>query len=528
MRMKANVKNTLFGIGMTILFFGALEMIFRAFVFPGSFDYIERRAIEQGLKQRKKVNEFRIFLYGESTMHGCHLYPYSTIDKWIKLYLADLLPEKISQRVTATNFGRIGEDSLFITQSFIDTVPYKPDLAVFYMAHNDFIWVENRKKYFSPMPFTKRFEKSLEELPRHSSFLNALNRLVVGSKIAKNRMRDSSLKKTDNWYESEDVKPAIAPSDLFYPNSPEFNIVMKGFEDNVKHAVDVAGKHSIPLVFLEGVSKWKGYEPVKSIHSSSIKESALIEWTGIFSEAEELFTGKKYNEALALYGRCMDIDPSYALTYYRIGECHECLGDYKEANTFYSLANDNDCFPNRAPSAVNRFYESLRAMNMGGVYVVQTQEVFEGQSPNGIIDERLIADQMHPAVEGQALIALEIVRVIYENDLLAPKREWGWDRLRTVAEMYKNLDLNNDSQFEICLGLASYLKRHYAKAAEYLEKALMLKPDSIFAKSWLAWAYWEIDEKQRALGLYKQLYQQAPAKAAKFFKKHPEIAATYF
>jgi len=517
------IKKIYFSGMIIILFFALLEGIARLFVFPGSYDYIERRIIEHGLKQKKAEGEFRILLYGESTMHGSHMFPHSTIDKWIKLYLADLLPEEVSSRVTTTNFGRMGSNSRFISNAFLETILYKPDLAIFSMTHNDFCIAENRR--FIPRPFMKRFYDFTAEFPKHSAFLNFLNRLVIRSKILTGRKMDTRLKDVDNWYTEGSSLPSITEADYIYRPSPQFDNVKKVFENNVKKVIDVAHRHSIPVIFFERIAKWKGYEPIRPIHDPAITKDTLALHDRFFSEAEEAFTKNRYAEALALYDRCTRIDPIYALTYHRIAECRECLGEFSRANELYSLANDLDRFPIRAPSDVNRFYESLRAQNLDKVYMVRTQELFETSSPNGIVDGDLIGDQIHPTVDGQALMALDVVKLIYDNDLLAPKTQWRWDRLRSAREMKKSLNLDRDAEFEIQLGLAGYVGHHYIKAREYLEKALEIKPDSVFAKSWLAWAYWKGGEKKKAIDLYRQLYHKAPGLTSEHLKKYPDIAA---
>lgn len=517
------IKKIYFSGIIIILFFVLLEGIAGLFIFPGSSDYIERRIIEQGLKQKKAGGEFRILLYGESTMHGSHMFPHSTIDKWIKLYLADLLPKEVSMRVTTTNLGRMGANSRFIRRAFLETVLYKPDLAVFYMAHNDFCIAENRR--FIPRPFMKRFYDVTAEFPKHSAFLNFLNRLVIRSKINRGRKIDTRLKDVNSWYAEGSSLPMITEADYIYRSSPQFDKVKKTFENNVKKVIDIARRHSIPVIFFERIAKYKGYEPIRPIHGPAVTKDNLVLYDKLFSDAEGSFVRKRYNEALSLYNRCAQIDPLYAMTYYRMAECCECLGEFGKANELYSEANDLDRFPVRAPTDVNRFYESLRAQNLDKVYMIRTQELFENNSPNGIVDDELIGDQIHPTVDGQALMALEIVRLIYDNDLLAPKAQWRWDRLRTVEEMRKGLSLDKDAEFEIQLGLAGYVGHHYVKACEYLEKALAIKPDSVFAKSWLAWACWKSGAKKKAIDLYGQLYQQAPGLTSEHLKKYPEIAA---
>lgn len=524
MSVNPNIKKALFSITIVVLFFGILEMACRAFVFPGSYDYIERRIIEHRLFQRKKVNEFRIFLYGESTMHGGALYPRSVIGKWLRMYLSDLLPEDVMRRVTIINFGRMGVNSGFIATAFAETAGYKPDLAVFYIVHNDFCIVEHRLALVSKEPLGKKFRNFCETLPKKSSFLNLINRLVIRVKIERNKIRDERLGRTDPWYTESDTPEAFTyDANLLRPASPEFKLVAENFENNVRKIIKTARRRAIPVIFFEGLSRWKDYEPVRSVHDTALTKDKLLSWERSFAKAEKLFLAGKYDDALAPYHECITIDPYYALTYYRTAECYEHIREYKKANEYYVLANDSDHFPIRAPSLVNRFYEKIRGSCLKGVDVIQTQKLIEDHSTNGIVDEGLTMDQIHPSPEGQALMALEIVKVIYNNGMLTSRDRWRWDRLRGVDALKATMGLSAENMFYIYIATASYLTKQYNQASEFLEEAMKIKPKSVFVRSWLAWTYQKMGQKEKAIILYRGLYKERPSLAAIFFKKHPEI-----
>jgi tetratricopeptide (TPR) repeat protein len=279
----------------------------------------------------------------------------------------------------------------------------------------------------------------------------------------------------------------------------------------------------VPVIFLEAVSKWKGYEPVRSFHSAGIPKDRLSDWDAAYSAAEKAFAEKDYVSALGLYARCVEIDPDYALAHYRMGQCYESLGDPQKANGSYAAANDLDRYLIRAPSTVNRFYDSLAASAPGRVFVIKTRELFERSSPAGVIGDELIGDQIHPTIDGQALMALEIVRTIYGSGLLAPKLRWRWDRLRSVGEMKRSLKVDAHAEVEMELALAGYVQRDYPKAAQFLEKAYALRPDSVFISSWLAWVYWKLGDRDKSIALYRRLAHDAPALSSAFFSRHPDI-----
>ena len=177
--MKEFKKYFLYFIVTFFLLFAVAETIARFLTVPGTVDFIERRIIEEDLKPQKPADQYRILFYGESTMHGNHLFPKSTIRKWMSLYLESLLGAEKAKRFKGANLGRLGASSDFISQAFFDTAVYKPDLVVFYTAHNDFIQLENRKVILGQKVSKKKRKKFFQSVLKKSYFLSALNRFGI-------------------------------------------------------------------------------------------------------------------------------------------------------------------------------------------------------------------------------------------------------------------------------------------------------------------------------------------------------------
>ncbi len=524
--MKQHKKNLVFSLITIFLFFALAEGIARLFTQTGSYDYVERKIIEQGLRQKKQPGEFRILLYGESTMHGSHLYKKSTIRDWIQLYLRNLLGEELANRVTVVNFGRVGYDSRFISQSFIDTVGYKPDVAVFYSVHNDFVFLENRQEILAKETFGKKIDSLFRDLVKKSAFMTVLRRINISSKIKKQKEDEAraALRSMSEWYDETNRKTRPPKSNLLYPGSQEFETLERKWQGNIGRIVNVARENHIPVVFLNGISRFKDFPPYESIHAESLSSDNLVVWQALVDQAQIKFRDGNAADAAILYQKAIEIDPSYALDYFRLAECFEALGDYEKAKLYYSLANDQDYFPTRAPSVVNKFYDRLAQENLSGVTVLNIKKIFEENSPHGMIDKRLVVDQMHPTIEGQALIALQIVKFIYEKNMFVPKENWHWDRLKTTEELKTSLGIDKDFEYENNMYLANFVGSYLDQAVDYLKKALAIKPHSIKAKSQLAWTYWQLGNKEEASRLYQELNQEAPQEAKKFFGRHPEIA----
>ena len=101
--MKKIIRSILQILFATIILFLCLEGLFRLIGAPGGSKFVEKVVIEDHLTNKKPKGEYRIFTYGESTMHGAHYGPTSSPAKWLKAYLQDLLPHK---NIRVVNFAR--------------------------------------------------------------------------------------------------------------------------------------------------------------------------------------------------------------------------------------------------------------------------------------------------------------------------------------------------------------------------------------------------------------------------------------
>jgi len=516
-------KNLIFSIVAIVLFFVLLDLAFRPFILPGSYNFIEKRIVEEQLPQHKPKDEFRIFMFGESTMYGNHLYPRSTIAGWTHLYIENLIGPKEASHVRAVNFGRAGEDSQFISTAFIDLIPYQPDAVVFYTVHNDFI-LENRQKVLDPPRFTSRLAEGFRWLAKKDSFSRFLTILSVRAKAArqKNKQRPEA-EYLNQWFDETKVKKYEEGMPLLEPGSADFQKLLMNWQHNVLKIVQAAQRKKIPVIFLMGISRWKDYPPFKSNHPAGMSAQARRQWEGNFAKAEEAFNATQYKRSLALYENSLALDPQYALVYYRMGQIREAQGEYQEANEFYRKSNDLDYFPIRGPSAVNEFYGRLREQHLPGVYFVDSQALFEAHSPHHIIDYQLVDDQLHPSMQGQALLAREISGIIARETAWGKQQQWHWDAEKKFPELVSQLQLDDDFLLLYYVKNAEYVGSYQERAIDFLKKALSIKPDCVQAQSHLAWLYVQTGEKKKAAGLYKSLNEQVPELAGAFFSAHPDI-----
>jgi len=499
-----------------------LESAARLISSPGTYDAIEKTLYRQNFQPRKKEGEYRVFLFGESTMHGSHLYPKSTIGIWLKLYLENLLGPKAAKDVTIYNLSRLGVNSHFIKQVFLDTLHYKPDLVVFYTAHNDTA-LRDDKWDILDTSFSRRANKLFKNLIKKSALISACRRAAVRRRMRR-RGQDSqeSEKIKEGWYDHTN-KRYYSKDDQLDPASSGARTIIRLWQDNIREIIRVCRRRKIPVIFFSGLARYDAFEPYASVHDKSLTAEGKAAWEKNFKRAQKYYEKKDYSKAAAFYEKCLKIDPTYALTYFRLGMCYERLENFALAKKFYVMANDADFTPIRGPSAMGRFYDALKKENQPGVYVIPTQEIFEARSPNGMITSRLVVDQLHPTMRGQAIMALEICRIMAEHDLFKKKNKWRWAKLKDFETLSQNININEDFRFRTLLWSARYVGSYFDKAEEFLDQAVRIRPKSLAARSQLAWIYWKTGQRKKAAGMYRQLIREFPDEASAFLARCPEI-----
>ncbi len=255
-----------------------IEGVSRLVSYPSSFDYIERRLIEQDFEARKGRNEFRVFMFGESTIHGQYLFPNSTIARWMEIYLGHLLPPETASKIKVYNLGRLGEDSFFITQAFVDMIPLKPDLVVFYTSHNDFVQMENRIRNLNRTWKDRAYDDFIN-LTKKSAFISGLRRAAVRRRLAQRRREVQAEEDEDRWYDHLRRKdePNLVQG-LLPPGGRKIRAVQEMLEQNITRVIRQAQAHHIPVIFFSPLSRYDAYAPFKSVHGPYLSPSQLARW----------------------------------------------------------------------------------------------------------------------------------------------------------------------------------------------------------------------------------------------------------
>lgn len=497
-----------------------LEGVFFALGFPqGTSDFIERTLFQNKLELKKPSGQYRIFVYGESTIHGAGYAPFSTPVKWLEAYLHDFLP---GHDIKVVNFGRLGEGSAYIVQAFQDTLQYKPDLAIFYMGHNGF-YPENRVEFVKrdEAEFSHRLRKWLHK----SRLFSAIVRETIKVKIKRHaaRIEDTmgEARIETNTSPEENEKGIITlPGSLVYQENVQF------FKENIEKIIKAGKEGRIPILFMKPVCNLKNYPPNSSAHLKALSPETLAQWDRFHRQGQE--ASKKNNDlqALEFFEKAFAIDPTYADLAFRLGQLYFQKGEIEKARAFFEQARDSDVVIRRAPKDILNVFNEFVAQEQIHYYF-DTEKALVSHVPGGILGWPIIEDNVHFSIEGHALTGRALADEIAKNDWVSPRSEWRFDSEHPVAEIKKEFGITDRKIFLNYCSVINYLGRRYDERLEFAHRALDLFPEDPTALRQLAWAYWLKGNKEKAFGVYRQLGKIDPTSLETVFRAQPELKQAY-
>ena len=500
-------------LGIAILSFVILELAAGILgSAPGASNFVEAHVIRHGLRTQKPADEIRIFAYGESTMHGAHYAPVSNPARWLEEYLKDFLPDK---KIKVVNFARMGKGIHFSLETFKSTLVYRPDVAIFYMGHNDFFPDERMDQlpdHKEPLKYYFR------RLILKSHFISFLNRLLI--RVRMNRDKASS----EDRMGHEIIETPLSDLKGASPtprSEPFFWMNIEFFDRMLNRIVDLGNRHDVPLLFLEPVSNIKDFAPFQSIHMTVLTPNELAAWDSFFEEGKRLEEKNQKAQALESYEKAYQIDPTYAELCFRMGRLYFDEKNYSRARRLLEHARDFDAIVLRATKEILEFYHGLARQKK--INVIQTEKVFEPKLEGGIPGEPLFEDNVHFSIKGQALAGRALAQEIAEQGWIAPVAQWHFEKERSFEVIGQSLGIRNDLLASAYVRISQYYASRFTQRITYAQKALTLDPEGPDALRSLAWAYWLSNQKEKARTVYQKLGTTYPAIFQEIVQRLPEL-----
>jgi tetratricopeptide (TPR) repeat protein len=429
----------------------------------------------------KPQGTFRIFVLGESAAMGDPDPAYG-FSRYLEVMLRERFP---AMKFEVVNTGSVAINSHVLLPIARGLANERPDLFILYSGNNEVV---------GPYGPGTALTSSSMSLPviRASIFVRSTR---IGQLLTKLGTQKRE------WGGMEMFLDKQVPA-----RSPLMKQVYENFASNLRDTIAVARRSGARVIVATVATNLKDCAPFASMHREDLRQDALRSWSALVQQGSDLETSRSYADALKAYLSAQQIDDQYAELEFRIARCLWRLGDYRAAREHFSRARDLDTLRFRADSRINDINRSVASSS--GAELVDADEIFANESPNGIVGSELVYEHVHLTPEGNYLLAramfLQIVSKLAKVAGQAPSLRGGdassdvpsqaeceqllaftsHDRLRITREMLERLQkppftnqLNHSDQvLRLTIEASAPDESPDETAAEY-QWAIRRKPD---------------------------------------------------
>lgn len=342
-------------------------------------------------RKEKTPSTFRVMCLGSSTMFGTPYDMNANIQGILRRQLRHRYP---SLEWEVINWGASAINSNVVRDFAGDLLEFKPDLIIVYMGHNE---------YYGPDGVSASF----------------LERLIPSLTPLKYSLQDLRLVQVvQGWFAGEKAKPEqagnlmrqVSGGSLVRLGSDESRWVMGRFETNLDHILSTFAGAQVPVVLSE-VSSNLAFPPFASDSVVAGRRQGKFDETMRALASENRFT-EILNTVEGLKGS----DAMHPLALYWKGVALRSTGQAQQAKAALRLARDHDLLKFRAPGEINSIIHAAAAKFR--VPLVPADSLLSAASPDGIPDDSLFWEHLHPTPRGYYVIANGFLDAIAASDLV--------------------------------------------------------------------------------------------------------------
>jgi tetratricopeptide (TPR) repeat protein len=326
----------------------------------------------------KPRGTYRIFVLGESAAMGDPDPAYG-FSRYLELMLRQRFP---SLKFEMVNTGSVAINSHVLLPIARGLASQHPDLFIIYSGNNEVV---------GPYGPGTALTSSGMSLPviRGSIFYHSTRIGQLLTKIGSQKRE---------WGGMEMFLDKQVPA-----SSPLMRNVYANFESNLRDTIAVARESGARIIVATVATNLKDCAPFASAHRDGLDQNALQSWSELVHQGSDLENSRSYAGALKAYSTAAQIDDQYAELEFRIARTLWMLGDYGAAGKHFSRARDLDTLRFRADSKINDINRAVAKSS--GAELLDADDIFAKESPNGIVGSELVYEHVHMTPEGNYLLA---------------------------------------------------------------------------------------------------------------------------
>src|SRR3989344_1601024 len=399
----------------------------------------------------KTPDEFRIFVYGGSTVKGLPLPKVGFVSQ-LEYQLNHVFEGK---NIKVFNFGWAGFNSSRIRYIFERTVSQKPDLIIIYTGENEFIY---------PQLDSYTLVKTTTALKNRSDLAKLIMFVVERT--------DSS--QADQLQSRHQKFPAYSVNKILTWGK------IRIFKTNINEIIKEAKVRKVPVILGIPAHNIKDWPPVKraltTLDTPNAYQENLHKAIHLIDENRLLEANNLIDSSLAKY-------PDDASFLYLKATIVAKNG--QNARQLFEKAKDADPIPWRTTTSYANYLSSLE--DNKNVWVMDFAKIFAQNSPEGLTGFNLILDGTHPTKEGAYLISSNIVDFIKKEKLIATEWLTESNNSYSMTDLFKKMDIFQEDDFFVYQSTANLALKmplfNIDAAKFYIDKAESLNDNNWEAKA---------------------------------------------
>ncbi len=416
----------------------------------------------QSFLREKAAGTYRIFALGGSTTYGRPYNDTTSFSGWLR----ELLPQVDgSKRWEVINAGGISYASYRVAHLMEELVKYQPDLFIVYTGHNEFL----EERTYGEIKEIPAVIRSTVGLLSHTRTWAAVNRALQKAGVTP---QPEDFRRDKLSGEVDAILDRSAGLDRYHRDDSLEKNILEHYRISLERMVALAQSVGAKILFVTPASSLNDCTPFKSEHTDGIDPASRQRSEQLLAAAGTAIAEKMWQKALGLLDEAVRLDPRYAELHYRRGRVLLALGRYDAAGEALRRARDEDVCPLRALTPMLQIVTEVAREQ--GVPLVDYVNLLAGvmQTTRGypIPGKEFFFDHVHPTIEGNKLLAVELIKTMEEMGILQPASDW---QTRAIGVAETNINARVD---DVTHGLAlANLARVLLWAGKYEEAARLAR-----------------------------------------------------
>lgn len=365
----------------------------------------------------KARNTFRIFVFGGSTVQGRPFSIPTSFPTCLNIALRQACPEVDWEVI---NCGGISYASYRLLPILRECLEYAPDLYIVCTGHNEFLECITYADVRRSSGFLKQSYAALQ----HSH----------GFRLLSTAFRSPTSPRLQLPTEVDAILDHRDGLEAYHRDALNRRIVARQFAANLSEMVTISKSAAVPLIFVKPPGNLRDCPPFKSQFGDRTSTDTRTELRRGLRDA-----AAANNKSTSALQAAVELDPEFAFAWYQLGHALLANGFPNSALDAFVQARDEDVCPLRMTSELEAAFDRISAGQ--DVPLIDAHLLLAGFCKDGIVDDSVLVDHVHPSFVSNGRIAVAIVEQLHEMRIveqLTP--EWKQSFQTEFEEHLQSLD----------------------------------------------------------------------------------------